>query len=172
MSKTYTIGVIAIIFLCITAGALAWFLYTVSASGVELTQKIELIADRNAKVKMHTELSRLIERTQTQRAALSKYVLTEDSTSSFLTSIEQTGGILGVALTTRSLVVAPGEGKFDSLAIEFAVEGTTEAVGNMLTVFESLPYHSQVETLTFIKEDMGRVRAMVGLKVTLGKHEE
>jgi len=172
MSKIYIISIIALIFLCVAATALGWFLYTVSASGVELTQKMELIADRNAKVKMHTELSRLIERTQTARTQLSRYVLTEDNTSSFLTSIEQTGRAVGVELITRSLQVVPQEGKFDSLMIEFTVEGRSDAVRAMLLVFESLPYHSQVETLTLIKEDADRVSAEVGLKVTLGKYDE
>ena len=172
MSKTYIISIIAFIFLCVSGAALVWFLYTISASGVELTQKMELIADRNAKVQMHTELSRLIERTEIARTQLTRYVLTEDSTSNFLTSIEQTGRAVGVELITRSLQVVPQEGKFDSLMIEFTVTGSSDAVRSMLVVFESLPYHSQVEKLTFKKEDAGRVSAEVGLKVTLGKYDE
>lgn len=171
MSKTYVIAVGNLTYFLIAASVMGFFLFRILVSGFELEDKITLVAETNEKVKMQTELSRLIESTQTQRAELSAYVLTEGQTSNFLTGIEQAASAKGVSLTTQSLKVVPEEDAFDSLAIDFIVEGSEESVREMLLLFESLPYHSKVQTLSVAKTDGGMMRGSVGLHVTLAKYD-
>jgi hypothetical protein len=170
MSKTKLIGIISLIYLLVAAGVLAWVLYEIYTSGKELDERVALIADKHATSRAYTELSNLLLSTKSDREELTTYLLTEEHTSDFLTDIESFGPRLGVALTTLSLTVEEKEGMFDDLLIEFSFEGTEFAVKNMLEVFETLPYHSQVTTLTMTESIDGNTEVTLGLRVSLLKH--
>lgn len=171
MKKSIVILISAAVYLTMASAIMVWFLYTIAASGNELQKRVTLIATENAKVQSHTELMRLIDATRVQRETLASYLLKEDTTSDFLTSIELAGANIGVTLTTQSLKVVPQEGETDVLAVEFVIAGSERAVEQMLSVIESLPYHSQVQSLTLTKTN-GTVRAKTNINVTLAKHDQ
>jgi hypothetical protein len=170
MSKTKLIGIISFLCLLVAGGVLAWVLYEIYTSGKELDERVALIADKHATSRAFTELSNLLLSTQEDRDELATYLLTEAETSNFLTDIESFGPRLGVALTTLSLTVEEKEGMFDDLMIEFSFKGTEFAVKKMLEVFENLPYHSQVTSLTMTQSVDGNTEATLGLRVSLLNH--
>lgn len=153
------------------SAALGWFLFEINTSGKELTQKVALIAQKNATVQQHTELSELIEATKEERALLEQFVLTEEQTSAFLTEIENLGEAHGVSLKTKSLEVISQKGIFDHLALEFSIEGQEAGVKQVLSMLEALPYHGQITSLTYAREDTGEVIAALGMFITLSNHE-
>jgi hypothetical protein len=166
-SKTFTILIIALIFALSSAGMLGFVLYKVHREGLELTQRVTLIADRDAKIQMYGELSRLVEETESERAELSSYVLTENETSSFLTEIERLGAETGNKLSTASLDVVEKGSDYDELHIKFNVEGTEASVKEMLHVFEILPYHSKVDSVLLTKESNDSFRGVINLTVSI-----
>jgi hypothetical protein len=171
MNKSYPILIIACLYLLAAGAVMAWFLYMVFSSGIELQKRVDMIANKNAKVKMYTGLERVIETSVSEREELATYVLTQGGTSNFLTSIEAVAANVGVSLTTQSLTVVPQKSKFDELSVEFIIAGSEASVSRMLSVLEALPYHSRVQKLAFAKMETGEVRASVGLTVSLAKYE-
>lgn len=171
---TKTKFILSITVICFLAAlcVLGFMLYEVHSKGRDLDTRIALIAERNAKVQMYTKLSRLVEDTQLERSKLQKYVLTEDETSSFLTDIEALGAVVGVELATRELAVEKKDGAFDELAIEFEVTGTEGAVKQMLSVFETLPYHSAVSSVVLSKESNGNFTGVIELDVSLSSYDQ
>lgn len=171
--RTQIVGIFALVYLCAAASALGWMIYTVSITGEELETRVAAIADKNAKVKMYTDFAKLIEDTQNERAILASHVLTENETSGFLTDIESLAASVGVALSTRSLNVADiKNSSFDELVITFDVEGPEMLVKNLLRIFETLPYHSQISTLTFAVSEGGTIKGSIEVKVTLLQNEK
>jgi hypothetical protein len=166
-SKTLTILIIAALYLLASLCVLGYVLFKVHSEGQELTERVTLIADRNAKIQMYTELSRLVSETEGERAELSSYVLTENETSSFLTEIEKIGAQTGNELSTASLDVVEKGTDYDELHIKFNVEGTEASVKEMLHVFETLPYHSAVTSVLLTKESDDSFRGVINLTVSI-----
>lgn len=171
--RTHIVGIFALAYLFFAMSALAWVIYEVSVSGQDLLDRVAAIADKNAKVKTYTEFSKLIEETEAERKTLASHVLTEDKTSAFLTEIESLASSVGVTLRTSSLEVNDKkESVFNSLIIKFEMEGPELFVKNLLSIFETLPYHSQVTSLTFTQTENGSVKGTVEIKVTLLDYEK
>lgn len=168
--KTHIVAIFALLYVLIATGVLAWVVYEVAQAGAVLQERVATIADQNAKSKVYQDLSNLVLRTKAEREALLGFVLTEDQTSSFLTDIESLGVSQGVTLTTDSLKVSEKEGSFNELLIQFSVEGTEENVKKMLSIFETLPYHSRVSSLTFSRDKTGKVHSTIVIDITLLKH--
>jgi hypothetical protein len=171
-TKTHFIGIFAFLYLLAAGVAFGLVLYEVYASGKELEDRVSLIGEQNAKVKLYNELSRTIDESKVERLELSTYVLTEDKTSAFLTELEQMATSFGVALKTLSLTVVNQEGAFDKLSIEFNLEGSESAVKKMLSLFETLPYHSRIESLRFAQGRNGNTEGTVKLSVTLHNYDQ
>jgi hypothetical protein len=146
-------------------------LYTVTLEGEILEERVSTIANNNAKEKAYKDLQALVEKTATDREMLRTYLLTEKETSAFLTEIEQLGVRQGVVLITDSLEVKKQSGLFDMLTVRFTIEGKEELVTKMITVFETLPYHSQIVQMNFQKDDPLKTKSTIELKVTLLKED-
>lgn len=168
---TKIVAVVAFIYMSLAVCALGWVLYEVTTAGQSLSDRVNAIADKNAKLQSYTKLATLMEETAPQRQELVQFVLTKDKTSSFLTEIESLGASQGVSLTTNSLKVIEKEGSFDDLVIQFKIEGREDLVQKMIALLETLPYHSQVSSLTFALQNTGAIESNVELTITLLKYE-
>jgi hypothetical protein len=169
--KTNTIVLISLIFSVCSVCALVWVLYTVTRAEQSLRERIAIIADTRAKERAYKDLALQVENTKAQRTTLGSFVLTEEGTGAFLTEIERLGVLQGVTLTTNTLKVVTKKDLPDTLQVQFAIVGGEQAVRKMLTILETLPYHSVVSSLTLTKETGGQVRSVVDLAVTLFKHD-
>jgi hypothetical protein len=170
--RTQIVGIFALAYLAVAVSALGWVVYKVEINGQELEDRVAAIADKNAKVKTYTEFSKLIQETESERSELAGHVLTEDRTSSFLTEIESLAANVGVSLFTRSLEVSDNkDGLFDDLVIVFDVTGPEVLVKNLLSILETLPYHSQVSSVTFTSGENGIIEGTIEVKVTLLKND-
>jgi len=168
--QTKIVGIIGLVYVFLTAALLGWVIFEVITAGQALTERVTAIADKNAKVKVYSELSNLVKETKTQRETLASFMLTEEDTSTFLTDIESIGASKQVSLVTDSLQVTKQDGLFDLLSIQFSLEGRESSVAEMLTIFETLPYHSQVFSLTYERGEGDVVKSTLGLEVSLLKH--
>lgn len=167
--QTRIVAIIALLFV-LSMAALLWLIISkITVEGTALTERVETIADNNAKMKVYRDLQRLVDETEEHRESIGLFVLSEDKTSEFLTDIESLEKSQGVELTTNSLNVTTKEGVFDELVIEFLVKGNEEGVKKMMRIFETLPYHSKVTSLMFTKEEGGEWSGDLELSVTLLK---
>jgi hypothetical protein len=168
--QTQIVALIAFIYASIASGLLWWVSNQISVSGEALSTRVAAIAEQNARSRAYSELTRMVKNSEQKRTALAQHLLTEDQTSSFLTDIESLGMAQGVELTTDSLKVTRQESFTDLLTIDFSISGQEPAVMRMLELFENLPYHSQVTSLTFTRGSSGKVESSIELTVSLFKH--
>lgn len=166
--KTKIILGFTFIFLLLSVVGLWWMSTQVSSVGKTLKSEVKVVADRLAQEQKYAELVDLVNETETVRNELETYILTEEETIDFLAQIEQIGIDQGVDLETLSLNVVEKSGMFDELVVNFSVSGNELLVLKMIDVLESLPYHSQIESLdierrTELNEALMRVRLSVSL---------
>jgi hypothetical protein len=145
--------------------------YEVVKAGHLLIEQVAIIANTNAKTKVYKDLSVLVDATTQQRTELEGFLLKENDTSAFLTTIENIGSSQHVALTTDSLKVVENKKSFNQLVIQFGMEGRVADVEKMLTIFETIPYHSVISVLKVTKSDNGFAESSVELMVTLDTHD-
>jgi hypothetical protein len=168
--KTNSIALVSLLFALSSGLLFTWVLYEVTTAGRSLTERVTTIADTRAKERSYKELELQVLQTKEQRATLDSFVLTEDSTGAFLTEIERLGASQGVTLTTNALKVVSQKDAPDTLQVQFSIEGGEQEVKKMLTILETLPYHSIVSSLAITKEE-GQVRSVADLSITLFKHD-
>lgn len=168
-NKTRIIAIIALIYLAAACGIYFTVAREVALAGKSLEERVDAIVATNSKEKVYRDLSELVEKTKTERETLAGFVLEEEETGNFLTNIERLGVEQGVVLVTNSLKVEKQKDAPDLLSVQFALEGQEQHVRKMLTIFETLPYHSNVAALTFMREPDGTTKSTIDLTVTLLK---
>lgn len=184
--KTYIYGIGAGLFMTCTFLGVVYIYLTIYKAGNLLTTSIVAIEQNVSKEKMVTDLEAALAKTQDERNAIGEFVLTEGKTSTFLTDIEKVAATQDVTLTTNSLEVVKPVKKvasgtttpttqstepslFDTLSISFLIEGQEDDVKKMLHVFETLPYHSKVNTFSLKREAEGYAKGTLSLSVSLLK---
>jgi len=142
LHKTKVIFITALIFLAGAGVVFGWVLYEVRGLGQQLLAQVQVIANKNVKEKKYVELTKLVEATAAERAALARHVLSEADTVAFLAEIEAVGKRQGVDLSTISLAVEEMKDGPDILTAQFKIAGPEATVIRMLSIFETLPYES------------------------------
>lgn len=170
--KTKIVAVFGLVYLLVAGVALAFVTYKVIVSGSSLHERITAIAEKDARARAYSNLEKIMEESKSDREELVSHLLTEDEASSFLTELEALGAKAGVELTTDSLSVVKKEGLFNELSIQFAIKGNEESVKNMLLAFETLPYHSSISSLSYVRDDSGLTESTILIGVTLLKYDQ
>lgn len=172
--KSKIVGVLAVVLFMGTGSVLMYVWGYVQTKGVTLSEQSIEVANFNAREQKYRELEALIDATASEREELISYLLTEEKTIDFLSSIEEIASEQNVELTTDSLRVVEAAGLFDSLQISFAVEGERGRVYALLGIFETLPYHGAVSKIAFNNKEEAGVATVTGtveLTVSLLKYD-
>lgn len=148
--KTTKILALAGLSVILGIGALVYAGFVLEGLGAELTANMQLFADNAAREQEYRELQRTLANTEEERSALRSLVLHgNDDTVNFLSEIDELAAALGVTLITEELKVRSPEGApFDQLDVTFAIEGPRAQTARLIELFESLPYHSYIRTLS------------------------
>jgi len=172
--KTKAIAFGSVVLLVLSIAALVFTWGYVNAKGEGLVERATAVANANAREQIYAELTQLVDSTKSDREELSTYILTEEKTIYFLSSIESMAADQQVDLTTNSLNVVEGRGKFDTLVISFSVSGYEEHIYSLLKMFETIPYHGEVSKLSLetLNTDAGKQLAgTIELSVSLLNHD-
>jgi hypothetical protein len=164
LRPTYIVAVFAAIYLIATSGACAFILYQLRHAGTKLQERISVIAGQHAAFQTYNELTRLAEETKADREELQTYLLSREETSSFLTSIEQAGAGLNVAVSTDAL-----KENGAAIVVQFSLSGAEQNVHEMIHALETLPYRSSLASLTFNRKEGSAVEAVVEVEVSLAE---
>lgn len=138
---------IAALYVVVAIASVWWVSHSITKAGLTLQEYVQVIADELAQEQTYNELQKLVGDTEVERNQLADHVLTKSETISFLADIEELGKRRGVELVTNSLEEKQGAGDFDYLQINFSVAGDQQLVEEMITVLETLPYHSNLQSL-------------------------
>lgn len=173
-AKTRNILIFSIVYLIISIAAFVLVMSQVNTVGSELESRVQVVANSYAKEIKYNELNELVENTATEREALKQYMLSEEDTILFLAEVEAVGKEQGTELVTDSLSVTQNSDGKDQLTMKLSIDGPEELVMKMLSILETLPYHSEVKDLSLSRgvqregEDEAEIDANnVSLKVTI-----
>ena len=145
--RTRNILILSLVFffgsVCLCAGL--W--YVITSEGKELSSQAAALAEFRAEEQAVGALARLVDDTVTERTELQGYILHKDNVPAFITELEGFAAEQGVTLRTSSLREEEAEG-FSELVISLEVEGSRKALVHLYQMFETLPYHSYVSSVS------------------------
>lgn len=172
--KAKVVGVLASVLFLGSSTVLVFIWGYVQTKGIALSEQSVEVANFNAREQKYRELEQLISATALEREELISFLLTEEKTIDFLSSVEEIALEQNVELTTDSLRVIEDKGLFDSLQISFALKGEKDRVYALLSIFETLPYHGSVSKIAFNnkeQEGVDWIDGTVELTVSLLKYD-
>ncbi len=167
--RTKIVLVFCLLIMIFSVGTLGGVLYWINREGSELSLQVSARARAQAQEAASARAQALSDKTTDLRAQLLSFMLTEEKTGDFLTSVETVGRNSGVSLSTDALEVKKQEGLFDTLSVRFSLSGTEGGVLKMLEQLENIPYHSTIQAITIATTKETGARATVEMQVTLLK---
>ncbi|MDC1205362.1 hypothetical protein N8083_00750 [Candidatus Pacebacteria bacterium] len=156
---------------------LIWMWTSIDNFGVSLQERRQTIVNEEAFDNQYNNLVSIVEATEDERQLLEQFVLRDDSdTIALLSQIDEIALNQGVKLETQELRVIEQEGSFDNLAASFEVSGREDAVIKIIKMFETLPYHGYVTTLSMQRSfdeitGQNNIKANVALLITIKKYD-
>lgn len=151
--STKIVLVLVIVVVFAAAGALWWFAAHTYALAEELTTVVTTIANDQAIARDQQVLQELLVATADERAALAGLVLQgESGTITFLSEIDAFAAARGIELTTSALTVVKEARKpYDGLSVTYNIKGGESAVRDFIRALETLPYASEVLSVTLLQ---------------------
>ncbi len=145
-NQTIRVLLIAIVLAVGAGGTLIFASFFLNQQTVEVSERMQTIADEQAVLKEQAQLASIITKTETDRAALSTYVLQgDDGTVTLLSKVDDVADQLGVELTTNALSVEDvKDSQFDVLLLTFGLNGVERDVKKMITLLENIPYANEI----------------------------
>lgn len=141
--------IIALMFLGVAIAVLVAISLMVKERGEALRESMQLIADEQRFEKQYTVLAASVRETVEEREMLEKAILRGDrDTIELLSTLDNVAAGQGVELTTNSLTENEGTGRFGELTLVYTVSGSEKAVMRMLEIFEHLPYHGHITSVS------------------------
>lgn len=151
MSRTSIHLSIAATACVIACGAVGFLLWRVNVEGVTLITALKSEQEGVAKADAYRDAQLLLQSTEDDRMILNTYVLRGDEDAvALLSLIETTAEGLSVILTTEQLnEAASTNAEFTDLQLTLSLSGQNDRVLSMITMLETLPYQSRVNTVRF-----------------------
>lgn len=165
----------SVIFLSVLGACVGmWIL--VEREGNVLQVSAQSLADDSAHRERYDALNDLREESASDRAYLTSLILQgEDDAVSFLSTIDRLAGQLGVQLSAEQLSVREQkDDPYDALAVTFDIAGEDDAVMQLLTFFEMLPYHTVIDSVTLKRTNeastgVARTESSITILLTITK---
>lgn len=146
VNRTSKLSIIAVVCFVLTAGAVtyAWFLIT--AEGTELATNMQTVRDRELLDRERVALQKTLDDTSEKRELLNQYIIIGDAgIVTLLSTIDELVAGLGLILETKQLEVKENEDSFfDTLVVSFRVEGDSRSAMKFLQLLEFLPYRGEI----------------------------
>lgn len=169
--------IFAILFATIIGVVLAGFWYLLERQGETLREQMQAIADREASDAKSQELRELVAATLAQREELQEYILQDDGeTIALLSELDRIADSFFVELVTQKLDVVETKEEFNVLQLSYHLEGSEEAVEQMILLFETLPYHGHLTEVSMTRpaaeDEEQEVRASVAMELSIKKYDQ
>ena len=172
--STINVFIFSIILFFLSVGVTAYVFTAIDQKGDKLMVDLKALKDHYFLKTEYDKLRAELDDSASDRERLQGLVLDgEDGAVELLSLVDQLAKDLDLKLTTKELSeeVTKTAG-FDDLYIEFGISGDTRSVLNMVQLFELLPYHSKVVSLSaarkFVPETNTTVMdASIGLRISI-----
>lgn len=170
--------VIALLFVVGVAAVLLFVNRQIESQGNKLVKNMQLIADEQMFESEYKMLQESVADTTDNRTEIEQYVLADDrETIELLSELDEIGARLGIDLATSQLNQQTTDGVFNTLLIQYTISGSAAAVMHMIEIFEALPYHGHVTSLSLNRsydQETGieTIKADIGLLLSIKKYDQ
>lgn len=174
--KKFQSLVIALVFMGSMIGLYIWMDTLVVSEGIALEKQAETISSQEEFSSQFRQLQSMVSETESEREKLETYILADDAdTITLLTEIDAIAKQQNVILETNQLSVDETKGAFNTLNLSYTLEGTEEALMNMLRIFETLPYHGSIIKVSIDRKasgaSPGSISADIALQLTIEDYD-
>jgi hypothetical protein len=144
--------IIALIFLSVSVSLLSFLVWQIQQAGKKLDTYLSVLQEQSTQEAAYLQVSRLVQETESQRNALSQSFFTDESESiAFLNDIESLAARSGVTLKTEGLDKLKDKDGDEFITMTFIFGGSYEKVRRFTELFESIPYHSRITSVSLRK---------------------
>ncbi|NCN52757.1 hypothetical protein GW943_03045 [Candidatus Parcubacteria bacterium] len=151
-TKRTTISfIISAVIALAAVGAYALFGYFTMHTQEAFQEDYQNQATLEAQSGEYTTLMRISADLTDERNELRLYVIPKDGVVAFLALIESLGDGNGATVTATDIAVSAGNDGIDTVTLKLHTDGSYSAVIQVLTLLETLPYKTTVQTA-----DLGR----------------
>lgn len=155
-SKTKKIFVSAATFALVSSGCTAVFYYVIAQEATRLEEQVQILNENNTKESAYVRMRRLVDDTAHERARLAaSYFKNEGDSIAFLGEVEDLARETGLSFKTVALDKVSMKEKQAYVKMTFAYEGKKDLVLNFSRLFEVLPYHARVDSLSLRQFESG-----------------
>lgn len=152
--RTTTTFIVSILYSVTFVLVLASILYVIHIQGTKLGEAKDTIAENAAKELAYTSVTRVLAASESDRAKLDSYFISDKDTISFISELESAARTFGVAMQTTGLSVAPattvgGVSNPPVLSVGVQIKGDETAVKKYIVLLENIPYHKRINTFSF-----------------------
>ncbi len=149
-SRTLRNTILAVSALVLSMALYGGVWYMLQQSETTVRERITEQAESATQEATLSKLEKVSVETEADRAELHSYILKDDGASDFLELLEKTARSQGLTPTTRSVQIEAikGNASFEALSLSLEVNGSYEGVSAMLTLLESLPYQSEIRSVS------------------------
>lgn len=167
---------IALLFVGSAIAGYVWLWHAVERMGDGLLAQVQLIENQEAFDTEYAMLLDTVESSTEQRAKLETFILNgEDDTITLLSELDVITQNYGVEIATQQLQEIEQTGDFNQLDVSFSLTGPEEQVVALVQLFETLPYHGRVTSLSMqrtVSEDTAStMKASISLLLTIARHD-
>lgn len=169
--------IFSLIFLGGAVGGYAWVTVVLEEQGEKLQEQMLTIANQQAFEARFDELSKMVNETESERSQLAGYILKDDAdTITLLSKFDDIAAKQNVDLKTSQLTVEEQKGPYNLLKLSYSLEGSETSVRRMIQLFETVPYHGYITSLSLQRstnEATGavEVESTIGLEITIEKYD-
>lgn len=114
-------------------------------------------------------LRQLVADTEAERTALRSYALEQGAAAALIELLERDARTAGIAFDIGGVSVDPKDGPFDVLKVSMRGEGSFAAVMRLLSLIETIPYASTVDSAVLERDPSGRWSGTFTLGVLIRK---
>lgn len=153
--NTKTIAILGATIFLVSVAVCAGFWYQVLLHKETLKAHMTEVATTKAQKEELAALVRTVQATADDRASLKTRILGAEGVIDFLTRVEELGAERGVELKTSALTVVPQNEVFETLQMTITVTGSYDAVLEVLTLIELIPYQSVISHVSISRGGEG-----------------
>lgn len=151
----YIVAIAGLIFLA-SAAAPAYLMTRTAAAKRYIANVEGQIGSARSREQATRSLRQLILDTEEERAALGAYALEQGSAATLIELLERDARAAGIAFEIGGVSVDPKDGPFDVLKVSMRGQGSFTAVMRLLSLIETIPYASTVDSAALERESGGR----------------
>lgn len=169
MKREYYLLLIAGLVFLASAAAPAYLMARTAAAKQYIADVEGKIGSARSREQAERSLRQLVADTEAERAELRSHSLEQGSAAALIELLERDARGTGIAFSIGGVAVDPKDGPFDVLKVSMRGQGSFSAVMRLLSLIETIPYASTVESVALEREMDGRWSATFTIGVLMRK---